>query len=105
MDADPSLAAGLQAPEPVLVDDPSVLVGAYARLPVDNDWHEVTVSVSGGDITWANAAGVSWGLELVEGQLFTMEDCPYGVSQIVVTLDDEGQASELIFGGEAYVRQ
>ena len=104
MDADPSLAEGLQAPEPVIIDDAEILSGDYARQPVENEWHQITVAVSGADITWSNAAGVSWGLELIEGRLFTGEDCPYGVSEISVVLEED-RVTELYFGGEAYVRQ
>ncbi len=104
MDAEPSLAEGLQAPEPVFIDDIESLGGDYARQPVENEWHQVTVTVSGTDITWSNAAGVSWGLEVIDGQLYTGEDCPYGVMVLGVTLEED-VVTELNFGGEVYAQQ
>ncbi|MBX2800747.1 MAG: hypothetical protein KTR31_23905 [Myxococcales bacterium] len=102
--AKPSLAEGLQAPEPVLVDDPSVLVGSFERQPVLNGYHEVTVTLDEGALTWSNAAGVSWSLQLQKGRLFTADDCPYGVHEVLVELGDDGQASALRFLAETYVR-
>ena len=103
--ADPSLTEGLSAPE--LVDlttfEPLDLVGSYLRSPPENDWHTVTVSLNGVDLLWSNAAGVSWSLEINEGELWTGSDCPYGAQKVPVEAHD-GSIVALWFGGEKYVR-
>lgn len=106
LDADPSLADGLSAPEPV---DPVALggdaiAGSYERAPVENGWHSVTVSVvSANMLTWSNAAGASWSLELRDAGLWSGEDCPYGVQELDVEADGE-MVTGLWFGGERYGR-
>ncbi|MEM6926054.1 MAG: hypothetical protein AAF602_03930 [Myxococcota bacterium] len=103
-DVTPPLAEGLPAPEPVVIDDVDVLVGDYARLPVENGYHEVTVTTAGG-LRWTNAASVSWSLEVRDGRLFAGPDCPYGEQAVPVTLGEDGRASALFFNGEDYVRR
>lgn len=102
--ASPTLADGLTAPE---FADPSTLtveaiVGKYERRPILNDWHIVSVDAEGDGLTWSNAAGVSWRLELRDEGLFTGTDCPYGVSEVLVE-SREGSVTTLWFG-EAYHR-
>jgi hypothetical protein len=105
LDSGPSLADGLSAAE--LVDPTdlplSVFEGDYARQPVENDWQEVSVTVAGGALRWTNQAGVSWGLEVRDGGLFTMSDCPYGVSEVAVEVAGDAVVA-LWFGSEAYRR-
>ena len=60
--------------------------------------------MSGADITWSNAAGVSWGLEVLDGQRYTGVDCPYGALVLGVSLEED-VVIELNFGGEVYARQ
>ena len=68
-----------------------------------NAWHQVTVTVIGAALSWTNAAGATWGLGVLDGRLFTGEDCPCGVSEIGVILQDD-DVSERMVGGEAYMR-
>jgi hypothetical protein len=105
LSATPSLAEGLSAPEFVdlSIADPAVLAGNYRRLPVLNDWHEVSVTNNGGALRWNNAAGVSWGLEIRDGGLWTESDCPYGISELDVE-GTEAAVTALWFGGERYGR-
>lgn len=52
-----------------------------------NDWHYVTISEDDdGELTWTNAAGVSWGLDYDEeaGVITTHSECPYGVFDMQV---------------------
>lgn len=104
----PSLAAGLTAPEVV---DPATLPlsafeGSYERVPVENEWHQVMMSARGGSLRWTNAAGVSWGLEVRDGGLYTTADCPYGVSEVGVELAEGSSTTvgTLWFSREAYRR-
>ncbi|MEL6343969.1 MAG: hypothetical protein AAFV53_12620 [Myxococcota bacterium] len=103
--ATPSMADTLQAPAPVDVDaiERAAFVGEYERQPVQNDWHVTRVAVNGEELTWTNAAGVSWGMEIRDGGLWTREDCPYGVQELQVELEDD-VVSGLWFGGERYTR-
>ncbi|MFT4624621.1 MAG: hypothetical protein ACI8PZ_003280 [Myxococcota bacterium] len=106
-DVTPSLADGLRGPEGVDLDvvGLSVVAGDYERSPVENEWHEVTISVQGASAaTWTNAAGVAWSLAVRDGELWTGPDCPYGEQELVVELGDDGQASVIWFGAEAYGR-
>ena len=105
LDADPSLAEGLQAPERVEADQFELTdyVGAYRREPVTNDWHEVTITLEGESLRWSNAAGVSWALSVRGDALWTGDDCPYGENQLTIEVED-GQISALRFLGEAYWR-
>ncbi len=103
--ADPSLSEGLQAAEfAAPADLPlAAFVGDYQRQPVQNDWHDVTVTEQGGGLRWTNAAGATWGLERRDGGLFTTDDCPYGVSEVLVEVDADTVAA-LWFNGEGYER-
>ena len=103
--ATPSLSEGLKAAD--LINpaslEPSQISGRYQRQPILNEWHDVTVSENAGAMLWSNAANVSWGLEIRDGGLWTEEDCPYGVSEVLV---ESGGASvdALWFGNERYAR-
>ena len=70
---------------------------------MENDWHDVTLTVSDDSLRWTNAAGVSWGLEVRDGGLWTEDDCPYGVSELDVEGAD-GTVEAVWFGGERYGR-
>ena len=89
---------------------PVDLLGAYVRTPIENEWHEVTVERGDdGALTWQNAAGVSWSLLWVDGQLWAGPDCPYGEQRIGLAFeaDADGDTSltGLRFGYEVYRRQ
>ena len=60
--------------------------------------------LSGSDLSWENAAGVSWSLEIRDTELWAGEDCPYGEQKLSVALDGSGTVSGLYFGGELYAR-
>lgn len=106
LDASPSLAEGLKAPEVVDADqfELSDFVGEYRREPVQNEWHEVTVTLEGEALRWNNAAGVSWSLQIRDAELWSGSDCPYGESRLVIEAED-GQISALRFNGEPYQRR
>lgn len=104
--ASPSLAQKLDKPEPV---DASALprtafAGDYLHEPRQNDWHEVSVTVTDQTLRWSNAAGVSWGLEVRGTELWTRADCPYGEQAIGVELGEQGGVDALVFQGAAYRR-
>ena len=63
----------------------------------------VTVSWDGDGFRWSNGAGVSWGLEVRDGRLWTGPDCPYGESEVPVQVE-QGVVAALWFGGERYGR-
>ena len=80
-------------------------MGEYKRLPVENDWHSVTIFREQEQLWWQNAACVRWKLSFSEGILQTQEDCPYGNQSVGIKLvqDESGtylsEISELIFLG------
>lgn len=101
--ASPSLAEALAAPEPVHIDDAATVLGAYARLPIENDWHRVTISDD--PLTWSNEAGVSWSLVLRDGSIHSGPDCPYGEAELIFEVDDDDDVTAYVFLGERYRRQ
>ena len=86
----------------------SDLVGIYTRLPVQNDWHSVSVILDENQLWWQNAAGFQWRMSFVDGVLQTEEDCPYGISTLGIVLEQDnngGYLSEvkaLVFNNETY---
>ncbi|MEZ4237712.1 MAG: hypothetical protein R3F59_16500 [Myxococcota bacterium] len=90
------------ASETWALDATSEAVGGFARYPIENDWHDVEVTVDDdGALTWSNAAGVSWSLRLANGFLYTNSDCPYGIQQVDVE-SDGNIVTALWFLGERY---
>ncbi|MFT6629975.1 MAG: hypothetical protein ACJA1R_003258 [Flavobacteriales bacterium] len=86
------------------------IVGRYLRLPVENDYHDVTVSQTPAGLRWENTAGVSWSMSLVDGLWTTGADCVYGILGVDMALpfDATGPGrtpTAMIFNGEHYVRQ
>ena len=106
--ANPSLADKLTAlnNEPVNFNniEPSILVGQYEREPVQNGYHEVEIIMNNGALSWKNASGVSWSLEIINGELWTGSDCGYGVKKLLVYLDPSMEVKSVYFMGEAYIR-
>ena len=80
------------------------LVGSYVRLPVENGYHEVEVTLEAGTLWWSNEAGARWSLTLSGRTLRTGADCPYGVSDVTV-VGSEGATTGLRFNGELYRRR
>ena len=105
LSATPSLAEGLDAPNFVGADrfSPDEIAGSYERTPVENEWHRVTIIANDGDLTWTNAAGVSWSLNIEGDTLSSGPDCPYGVQELSIEAR-QGQIESIVFGGEFYVR-
>ncbi len=103
--ATPSLGEGLSLPEflTLTASNLELLEGRYTRLPIENDFHDVTVTVEDGIITWANLA-LSWQLIIDEGRLFSEAGSPYGIEPVLVELDEGGAVTALIFLGERYER-
>jgi hypothetical protein len=110
---EPSLEGSCMPPEQTATNQLTVnsFAGEYKRLPVENDWHSVTIFREQEQLWWQNAAGVRWKLSFSEGVLQTQEDCPYGNQSVGIKLvqDESGtylsEISELIFLGEPYQRQ
>ena len=100
----PSLREGLKAPEKInLESNPSIILGNYRREPVENLWHEVNITTNNGQFYWNNSAGVSWTLEIVDGLLYSGDDCPYGV-QVLNVIGAGGVVTEIYFNTEAYTK-
>ncbi len=83
--------------------DPELITGNFERTPITNDWHIVTVSVDRGELLWSNEAGANWDLEIRDGELWTKEDCPYGVQALQFD-GDHTQVNGLYFQDELYER-
>lgn len=92
---------------------PDGLLGAYRRLPVENPWHEGTISLAEGSgeapLRWTNRAGVSWDLipDLERGILETGTGNPYyEAGQRHFALEtDGGEVVGFWFGSEHFVRE
>jgi hypothetical protein len=105
LDATPTLAEALSVPGPVPIGSTplTVIEGSYERRPVENGYHQVTVTATDGVATWTNADGASWGLVVVDGYLRTLPGSPYPDESVL--LEREGDAVvALWFLGERYAR-
>ncbi|MEM7147013.1 MAG: hypothetical protein AAF591_17915 [Verrucomicrobiota bacterium] len=106
----PSLRTG--APQPAVAtptpkqdsDTSTNFLGQYEQVPVENDWHKVTIERdTGGKLLWKNAAGRSWPLELRNrNELWTTKDCPYGEAKLGIKKDAAGKIAGLEFNGGFY---
>jgi hypothetical protein len=104
LNASPSLAEGLKASDQVDFDitDPSILLGQYERPPVQNQWHEVEIVLIDNLLHWQNNAGANWSLSIIDGDLWTGLDCPYGEQKLSVLLDSNQEITSIYFNGESY---
>ena len=104
LNASPSLAEGLKAPDSADFNDidSSIILGQYERKPVENKYHEVEIANNNNLLTWQNAAGVSWSLTIIDGELWTGADCPYGEQKLTVLLDINQKVTSIYFSGESY---
>ena len=104
--ATPSLASVLQLPDSAnMADFPvEMLVGTYQRNPYENNYHDVTITLVDGNLRWTNAAGVSWGLEVIGEKLWRTAQSPYGAEALRVDIDTEGNVTALVNSAEPYLR-
>ena len=76
-------------------------MGSFARVPVTDPWHEVTITLLGEHVVqWSNEAGVSWTFARSGRELVTA-DSVYGVGNLFVELDGETLVG-LWYNGELY---
>jgi hypothetical protein len=112
--ASPSLFWALRA-APASLDlsglSTASFLGAYTRRPVENGWHQVTITVDGnGALWWENAASRRWSLTWAQGALRTGPDCPYGAQRLGIEprRDVNGaplsEVAALLFNGGRYER-
>jgi hypothetical protein len=80
------------------------LVGSYQRLPVTNPWHEVTISLTGGNLRWSNAATASWGLEVNGSELWSVTGGPYQATKLRVQINEDDDVVSISFAGDSYQR-
>lgn len=82
----PSLEDGLRGTVPVFIPDIplSDLAGSYERLPVENGYHEVEITLENGTLVWSTVNGNSWTLEERDNRLFVEESHAYGGKEVVV---------------------
>jgi formylglycine-generating enzyme required for sulfatase activity len=88
-----SVADRLQKPDyaDMAVFPVAKLVGNYRRNPVQNGFHEVTITLESGNLRWSNAAGSSWGLEIIGSDLWSLPNSvPYGAQKYRVQIDGDG---------------
>ncbi|NBV86511.1 MAG: hypothetical protein EBS01_09695, partial [Verrucomicrobia bacterium] len=94
------------------VDNADSLVGTYRRVPVENPWHEGSISIkadSGGRLLeWKNKAGVRWTLipDWEKGVLNTDETNPYfkkGGTEFRLEKDD-GKIIGFAFNSDVFYR-
>ena len=104
--ATPSVAEALTASKyaDMSVFPVAKLLGSYQRMPVENPWHEVTISLIGGNLKWNNAGGVIWGMEIIGTELWWAADSPYGAQKSFVEIDVNDNVIALRISGERYLR-
>lgn len=79
------------------------LLGTYQRKPVQNAWHNVTISLNGGNLRWNNSAPLSWGLEIIGTELWSLPEGPYGAQRLRVQLDANDDVVSINIGGERFI--
>merc|ERR1712224_48205 len=93
------------------------IAGSYKREPVENGWHEITISkeaYSREEYKWTNREGVSWKFQRTtsdnsdDSNTYSVgEDCPYfedGVRNITVEIVN-GNIIGLRFGDDLYKQE
>ncbi len=105
--ATPSVAQALTAKKfaDMSIFPVAKLVGNYQRTPVQNQWHEVTISLNSGNLRWENAAGVSWGLQIIGTELWSTAESTYGVQKLSVQIDENENVTAIYNSNEIYVRK
>eukprot|EP00543_Licmophora_paradoxa_P010230 CAMPEP_0202475998 /NCGR_PEP_ID=MMETSP1360-20130828/93188_1 /ASSEMBLY_ACC=CAM_ASM_000848 /TAXON_ID=515479 /ORGANISM="Licmophora paradoxa, Strain CCMP2313" /LENGTH=629 /DNA_ID=CAMNT_0049103181 /DNA_START=225 /DNA_END=2114 /DNA_ORIENTATION=+ len=103
-----------------LTPPPEQLEGTFRRHPIENPWHDVSISFhkssnnNNNTLVWSNKAGISWNLELTKSgrSLLLNDDCPYymnGQRHVEVEVESMGKKSvvvtALIFQEERYVKE
>lgn len=83
--------------------------GQYKREPIENAWHDITISsASQNQALWTIRDGShAWALSIVDGgKVMTRNDCPcpYGVQEVGVEYDGQGNVAALIFLNQRYAR-
>ena len=86
------------------VEDPKILIGKYARKPIENGYHEVEIYYENEQLKWRNKAGVSWSLELRDGKLWAGPDCIYGEQVYGVFKENTQNVLALAFINDNYER-
>ena len=87
-----------------IVEDPKILIGKYARKPIENDYHEVEIYYEKEQLKWRNKADVSWSLELRDGKLWAGSDCIYGEQVLGVFIENTQNVLALAFINDNYER-
>ena len=85
----------------------SLLLGRFVRLPMLNNWHEVTLMKDEhGNLFWTNAAGVSWPLEFTShgDPLICDTGTSYGKLNVDVKLGIFGEVTGYVVNGDTYLR-
>lgn len=81
-----------------------LLLGTYSRLPMINDWHNVSIRKNDqGKLVWTDAAGHSWPLEVSGNDVKCDTAENYGKLKIGVSVDSNGQVTSVTFRDEPYV--
>ena len=79
--------------------------GKFERQPIENGFHEVSVTINDDDIImWNNKEELSWQLITAEAELRTAADSHYGEQSVSARLDSKSNVVALFFLGEEYVR-
>lgn len=83
-----------------------LIAGTFVRQPVENKWHEGTISIAGDNYLWTNKAGVSWGLRLRPGRFITDDRNPYYNEHRTFTIEvgENGELAGFTFGTDSYTR-
>jgi hypothetical protein len=80
------------------------LVGTYEHVPRDNAWHDVTISLTDGNLRWNNAAPASWGLEVIGPNLWSATSAWYGAQKLRVVIDENGNVLSINNANDVYKR-
>ncbi|NVJ60190.1 MAG: hypothetical protein HWE27_07370 [Gammaproteobacteria bacterium] len=92
-------------PDPIQSIDLKQLVGQYERQSIENDWHKINISLQqNGTLKWRNDAGREWTIFQSNGELFTGNDCPYGIKPVQV-IRKNNKLAGLKFLNDTFTRQ
>ena len=104
--ATPSLAQGLSALEyaDMTVYPVAKLVGNYQRLPRENSWHDMTMSLTNGNLKWTNSAGVNWDVNIIGMDPITVPTNSYAALKLRVQIDQNDNVVSISFKGDKFMR-
>lgn len=80
------------------------LLGNYQRQPRENDWHDMTMSLTDGNLKWTNAAGLVWDVNIIGMDPITVATGGYDALKLRVQIDANDNVVSITFKGDKFIR-